>query len=303
MNSPLVSVLMCSYNREKYINEAITSVLASTFTNFELIIVDNCSTDNTLEIAKSFESKDTRIKVYQNNTNIGQFPNRNLAAQYAKGKYLKYLDSDDLLFANGLETMVVAMEKFPEAGLGVSYYFKNNLINVDELPTKISGHDAYLMHYLHGGLLFPGPSFTIYKTEWFNKVNSFNPGFGISSDTHLNLKIATLTPVVIFDNTATFWRTHQEQLTITNNVNSLLIEKYKLNEDILNNDNNPLFENEKKIIYFSLRTINARNILIKYLLRFKLKDYKKINNYFNIKLYEFILCLVPLKLSKRLFFK
>ena len=214
MNSPLVSVLMCSYNREKYINEAITSVLASTFTNFELIIVDNCSTDNTLEIAKSFESKDTRIKVYQNNTNIGQFPNRNLAAQYAKGKYLKYLDSDDLLFANGLETMVVAMEKFPEAGIGVAYFFKNKLFSVQELPKEISCHDAYILHYTRLGLLFPGPSFTIYRTEWFKKVNSYNTVYGASSDTHLNLKIAALAPVVIFENTTTFWKNSRGSINI-----------------------------------------------------------------------------------------
>ena len=63
---PLVSVLMTAYNREKYISEAIESVLASTYTNFELIIVDDCSTDNTLAIAKSYEKNDARIKVYLN---------------------------------------------------------------------------------------------------------------------------------------------------------------------------------------------------------------------------------------------
>lgn len=92
MNPPLVSILMTAYNREKYIAEAIESVLASTYTNFELIIVDDCSADRTLEIAKSYEEKDKRIKIYINEKNLGDYPNRNKAASLAKGVYLKYLE-------------------------------------------------------------------------------------------------------------------------------------------------------------------------------------------------------------------
>ena len=75
--SPLVSVLMTAYNREKYIGEAIESVLQSTYKNFELIIVDDCSVDDTLKIASSFLKNDQRIQVFKNNSNLGQFRNRN----------------------------------------------------------------------------------------------------------------------------------------------------------------------------------------------------------------------------------
>ena len=98
MNSsqpPLVSVLMTSYNREKYIGLAIESVLNSTYQNWELIICDDCSSDGTVEIAKSFAKKDARIRVYINERNLGDYPNRNRAAQYAVGTYLKYVDADD----------------------------------------------------------------------------------------------------------------------------------------------------------------------------------------------------------------
>ena len=90
MGQALVSVLMTSFNRDKYIAEAIDSVLASTYQNWELIIVDDCSKDKTVEIAKSYEAKDNRIKVYVNKKNLGDYPNRNKAASYAKGKYIKY---------------------------------------------------------------------------------------------------------------------------------------------------------------------------------------------------------------------
>ena len=96
---PLVSVLMTAYNREKYIEEAIGSVLASTYTYFELIIVDDCSKDKTVEIAKKYERMDERVKVYINETNLGDYPNRNKAASYASGEYLKYVDSDDLVYS------------------------------------------------------------------------------------------------------------------------------------------------------------------------------------------------------------
>ena len=121
-NKPLVSVLMTVYNRDKYIAEAIESVINSTYQNWELIITDNCSTDNSFNIAKQYEAQNDKIKLYLNETNLGQFPNRNRAATYAKGKYIKYLDSDDIIYPHGLETMVNAMEQFPEAGMGFSFY-------------------------------------------------------------------------------------------------------------------------------------------------------------------------------------
>ena len=65
---PIVSVLMTAYNRENYIGEAIESVLASTLQDFELIIVDDCSKDKTVDIAKSYEAKDSRIKIYINDS-------------------------------------------------------------------------------------------------------------------------------------------------------------------------------------------------------------------------------------------
>ena len=70
-----------------------------------------------LAIAKSYEQKDARIKVYVNDKNLGDYPNRNKAASYAKGKYIKYLDADDLIYPHGLEVMVHTMEQFPRGRL------------------------------------------------------------------------------------------------------------------------------------------------------------------------------------------
>jgi glycosyltransferase involved in cell wall biosynthesis len=84
---------MTAYNREKYIAEAIESVLASSFTDFELIIVDDCSADSTVEIARPY-LHDKRVQLHINEQNLGDYPNRNRAAELASGKYIKYLDCE-----------------------------------------------------------------------------------------------------------------------------------------------------------------------------------------------------------------
>ena len=109
---------MTAYNREKYIAEAIESVLAQTFTDFELIIFDDSSKDRTVEIARRYEN-DRRVCVHVNTPRLGQFPNRNRAAALAKGKYLKYVDSDDLIYPHCLQVMTHYMEAYPGAGVGI----------------------------------------------------------------------------------------------------------------------------------------------------------------------------------------
>ena len=117
MATPLVSVLMTAYNRKKYIAEAIESVLASTFQDFELIIVDDCSRDHTVEIVRLYTS-DPRLQVHVNEKNLGDYPNRNRAASLAKGQYLKYVDSDDYIYPRGLQIMVEMFEPFTQAAVG-----------------------------------------------------------------------------------------------------------------------------------------------------------------------------------------
>jgi len=82
--NPKVSILTTVYNREKYIAACIDSVLASSYKDWELIIVDYLSCDASVAIARAYEQKDARIKVYVNDKNLGHYPNRNKAASYAK---------------------------------------------------------------------------------------------------------------------------------------------------------------------------------------------------------------------------
>lgn len=106
--SELVSIIMPSFNTAKYIEESIKSVLAQTYTNWELIIVDDCSTDNTDEIVQPFLSDD-RIKYFKNEKNSGAAVSRNKALREAKGKWIAFLDSDDLWLPEKLERQISFM--------------------------------------------------------------------------------------------------------------------------------------------------------------------------------------------------
>ena len=103
----LVSIIMPNYNSENYVKATIQSVLNQTYQNWELLFVDDCSTDNSLEIVKSFS--DDRIKILQNETNSGAAVSRNYALRMAEGKWIAFLDSDDLWIPEKLEKQLTFM--------------------------------------------------------------------------------------------------------------------------------------------------------------------------------------------------
>lgn len=274
---PTVSVLMTAYNREKYIGEAIDSVLASDFKDFELIITDDCSTDKTAEFARQYAEKDDRIKFFINPKNLGQFANRNRAAFYAKGKYLKYLDSDDTIHPNGLSSMVNAMEQYPEAGLGFCYTIGRAN---KEYPFLISSAEAFRRHFFGGGLLYTGPSGLIIRKDAFERVSGFEE-YGMPSDNHLSLKLAGAYPVIAMSPHLFFWRQHPEQTFVKNFDNHInILNNYRYTKDLLlyhspleKERNSTILFNQKKIFWLNIiklffkhrrRGLTLR-ILIKYL--------------------------------------
>lgn len=128
----LVSIIMPSYNTGKYIAESIKSVLAQTYKNWELIIVDDCSTDNTDSVVANF--KDERIIYLKNKKNSGAAISRNRALQEAKGKWIAFLDSDDLWLPQKLEKQISFMKKNAYA---FSY---TNYVEIDETSKKNGVH-------------------------------------------------------------------------------------------------------------------------------------------------------------------
>jgi len=260
-SEPLVSVLMTAYNREKYIAEAIESVLASTYTNFELIIVDDCSKDDSVNIARSYAAKDERIKVYVNEKNLGDYPNRNRAASYAKGKYIKYVDADDLIYPHSLDIMVKNMENFPEAGWGLLS------LPQDEqrpFPFMLYPEEIYRRNYIEKKMVFhKAPLSAIIRKDVFDAVNGFKDvrHYGDSELWHrLSLKY----PLVLLHDGLVWWRRHEDQEAKkrkdkwwvgVETINAAL-------ENVLDKDC-PLSEDDKKFVIRRLKNNHTGQILMK----------------------------------------
>jgi len=208
METPLVSVLMTAFNREKYIAEAIESVLASTYKNFELIIVDDRSSDNTLSVAKSYAEKDARGKVYCNEVNLGDYPNRNKAASYAKGKYLKYVDSDDKIYSHCLEVMVNSMERFPEASWGLMAQCKSGWDK--EFPFQLTPPEIFEYDERGMRILSRAPLSMIFNRECFEKEGGFHP-VRQWGDAEFTRRMAIQYNLVIIEPDLVWYRTHDEQ--------------------------------------------------------------------------------------------
>lgn len=110
-SSPLVSVVMPAYNAERHLPTAIKSLLAQSYQEWELLLVNDASRDGTLEVARSFELHDGRIKVIDSAVNRGVSATRNAALERAEGKYIAFLDSDDVWHPQKLEKQIPFMEK------------------------------------------------------------------------------------------------------------------------------------------------------------------------------------------------
>lgn len=112
--NPLISVIMSVYNEEQYLAEALESIRQQTYENWEMIIIDDCSTDRTPEILREFCDKDRRIHTYRNETNQGLTVNLNRALAYAQGDYIARMDGDDLSRADRFERQLAYLHDHPE---------------------------------------------------------------------------------------------------------------------------------------------------------------------------------------------
>jgi glycosyltransferase involved in cell wall biosynthesis len=206
MNAPLVSVLMTAYNRAPFVGEAIESVLRSTIEDLELIIVDDASTDDTAAIARRYAARDERVRVYVNDANLGDYPNRNKAASYARGTYLKYLDSDDALYPHGLAAMVWCMEACPDAGFGLSAVADV----AGPYPRRLLPREAYREHFFVRDLFGRAPGSAIILRSAFEAVGGFS-GKRQVGDHELWLALARRFPLVKMPRDLVWDREHPSQ--------------------------------------------------------------------------------------------
>jgi len=264
MNMPEVSVLMTAYNREKFILESIESVIQSTFKNLELIIVDDGSKDKTVELVKQSIQKDSRILLYQNENNLGDYPNRNQAASYAKGKYILYVDSDDQIQPDAIAYCIKYFEAFPEADFSVIYPHDDI-----QTPMMLNSEAAIRKHFYEKSFLNLGPGGVVFKREFFLKNNSYSTRFGPANDLYSHLKFAIKGNVLLLPFKYLIYRIHDGQES-TNRYRYLYLNQLYINAAFSKLDF-PLNEKEKKKIKKKYTRNNAL-VILKYILKtFKIR--------------------------------
>jgi glycosyltransferase involved in cell wall biosynthesis len=194
-DQPLVSVVTPVYNGEAYLAECIESVLAQTYSHWEYIIVNNCSTDATAAVIERYAQIDKRIRVYENETLLPIIANHNRAFRLIspESKYCKVVSADDWLFPNCVARMVCVAEANPTVGIVGSYQLsgggnngRNWRVKWTELPFSsgvLPGREACRSRLLGGPYVFGTPTSTMYRSDLIKGRDNFYPNPSAEADT------------------------------------------------------------------------------------------------------------------------
>ena len=189
IKTDLVSVITPSYNCARFIEETIRSVQAQTWQNWEMVIVDDCSTDNSVDVIQRIAKDDARIRLMQHQWNGGPAVSRNIAIENAKGRYIAFLDSDDLWLPEKLEKQLAFIKK-KDAALVYSGYQKiteeGELKGVVHPPKQVTYNDMLRSNYI-------GCLTAVYDRQKIGKC--YMPIIAKRQDHALWLKILKQTPV------------------------------------------------------------------------------------------------------------
>ncbi len=187
---PLVSVLTPVYNGEDFLVECIESVLRQTYTNYEYIIINNCSKDRTIEIARDYAAKDSRIRVHDNDDFVGVIANHNLAFSLIspEAKYCKVVSADDFIFPDCLARLVECAEANPSVGIVGSYQLSGEEVRWQgfEFPKAVfPGIDVCRRIFIGGDCKFGfgSPTSILYRAALVRENPAFYPNASPHSDT------------------------------------------------------------------------------------------------------------------------
>lgn len=221
MANPKVSVLIPAYNYAHYLSEAIDSVLGQTYKNFELIVVDNCSTDNTEEIVNNYAKHDTRIKFVRNQENIGMYRNYNQALLLATGDYIKFLNADDKFEPTLLEKFVNILENDTTISVVTScrqYFGSKNDVLIPPFKGKVESTTAILSSLKKGNWIGE-PTTVMFRRENLN-LGLFDISLLMFADQDMWLRHLRVGNLYVIDEVLSYFRIHEEQGTVNLTDNS-----------------------------------------------------------------------------------
>lgn len=219
---PVVTVLMPVYNGERYLWEAVESVLGQSYKNFEFLIIDDGSTDRSAEIVQSYS--DPRIRLVHNSNNQGIIATLNKGIELARGKYVARMDSDDISLPSRLKKQVAFLESHPEVGICGSWIrvFGDGRDEVWRLPTD---HRKIVCSLLFNSVL-PHPSVLMsLKILKMHSLN-YNPLYVSAEDYAFWIKAAQYTTLANIDEVLLWYRLHPQQVGQQNIVEQQLSSRH-----------------------------------------------------------------------------
>ena len=238
---PFFSVIIPLYNKEKYIEKALKSILNQTFTDYEVLIINDCSTDKSAEIASTFLSE--KVQLIHHEKNSGLAASRNTGIKKARANYVTFLDADDVWKPHFLEKIFQLIETFSEARIFATNYeeiwnqtVKKPHNGSENLPEHFTGYVDFFKINLKQGIYNHG-SVCVHK-EVYEKVGFYNENIQLSQDLDFNIR-ANYQYKLAYDNSVqmSYFMQTDNQLTRSSIVNKT-IPNYDLYEDWTKNNAN-----------------------------------------------------------------
>lgn len=221
-SQPLVSIVTPVYNGEHYLFECIESVMRQTYQNWEYLIVNNCSTDSTAEIANRYAERDDRIHVHSYDEFVGVIESFNRALRLVSqgSKYCKIVCADDWLFPECITRMVDLAELYPSVGIVGAYTLRDDGTNArvvfDGLPYKsavVPGREACRWHLLGGNHFLGIPTSVLFRADLVRRAEHFYPNSREHADVSVFYDCLRTTDLGFVHQVLTYERVHENALS------------------------------------------------------------------------------------------
>lgn len=244
--TPLVSVITPVYNGAAYLPECIQSVLSQSYRNFEYIIFDNCSTDDSLQIATRAAESDRRIRVIQGDDHVGPIQNWNRSLEHLgpDSRYVKFVHADDWIYPDCLEKMAELALNDEQIGLVSAFRLEEKRVSLDQIPDSVQVAASRKSFSIDGKKLLQGvlrdhvsvlgsPTSIMFRTDLIQKGQPFFSEQYLHADKEVCFRMLQQSDFGFVLQVLTFTRRHNESVTSLTNVldtrrqeNLLLLEQY-----------------------------------------------------------------------------
>jgi glycosyltransferase involved in cell wall biosynthesis len=232
-SEPLVSIITPVYNGAKYLAKCMSSVLSQRYSNWEYIVVNNCSNDTTLDIALGYETKDSRVRVVTNSHFAEVIDNHNIAFRQIspQSKYCKLVSADDWLYPEAIQSLVTLADCNPSLGILQGYVVttsgvRSTGITVD--ANTFSGREIG-RQYLLGQIDITAPSSLLYRSSIVRSMDPFFPGKNASADVEACLRCLQYCDFGVVPQIVSYERIHEEAVTArVRKLHSYLLDRIEL---------------------------------------------------------------------------